>query len=252
MKKHLELFRDYDSRMVVSDLHIDGSDVRMDDVAELCRVIKALNPGLLIFLGDLGDRWKSLWPMILSSWSWSHIHQLVRDRDAAGLETVWVCDNHDHDAKPCYLSGATLCRSCEDDRYIYRHGWELDWSWGGIGKLPGIAPIAFFMADHLPGLMIPLYNLLFGRRHKTPGQTQPKRLEFSQAWSEHVGLIHLRAQSHAKKKGKGVIIGHTHCPRSFDGLMADCGDQVKNFTYLYWRTAVPQIHYLYERRAKIC
>lgn len=237
--------------MCISDAHIDAEDLRYPQINALCNIIELIEPQLLTFVGDFADPWADDWPDIISSRTWRRFWDVCKSRQDLGLETVWIAVNHDYNAQANYLPGVLLCRSFEDADYIYRHGWEFDITWGGLGRIPGISGLAFFIADKMPWLMKPIYHHLIAKKGKTPGQTKPLNAEGKRIadwdkviktnwqnnhlgqWSKHIGIVHLRARDYARRKKKPVILGHTHYPLEYDGLIANCGDLKKSFTYIY-------------------
>lgn len=212
----------------VSDLHI-FDDSRYDKVCTLCDFIDEAAPDLLVLNGDIGDPWRSKWCDIIECRSWLRLMRTCWHRDTQGLKTVWIHYNHDYNAKDAYLPWAEMCSEYREGQYLFMHAWEFDMAWGGIFGLPGIAPIAFWLSRHCPQLMVPLYNWLFGNRGKAPSQQKHTARD---DWNYHIGIIHLRARAYAQKKGVSIIIGHTHCPTPYDGLIADDGDMVDSFSYI--------------------
>jgi hypothetical protein len=76
--------------------------------------------------------------------------------------------------------------------------------------------------------MVPIYHWLY----KTPAVQKYRSGVLSDDWNLHVGVIQLRAMQYAKKYGLKLIIGHTHSPAPFNGLVADGGDMVDSFSYI--------------------
>jgi hypothetical protein len=89
--------------------------------------------------------------------------------------------------------------------------------------------------------MVPLHSRLFG----TPGEEKQGWLtklqyifmkesastELEQQWklmyddwNLHIGVVHLRAKKYAHKNRLRLVLGHTHCPSEFDGMLVDGGD----------------------------
>lgn len=76
--------------------------------------------------------------------------------------------------------------------------------------------------------MVLIYNWLY----KMPSVQKYSGGELSDDWNLHVGVIQLKARQYAKKHGLKLIIGHTHSPAPFNGLVADDGDMVDSFSYI--------------------
>lgn len=225
-----------------SDWHI-FNDSRYDKICQLCDLIDRERPDLLVLNGDIGDPWKTPWVEIIKTNSWMRLQKTCLVRSRLALETIYINRNHDYNAKPAYLPWAKLCGEYREGGYLFMHGWEFDVSWGGIFGLPGIAPVAFWLSRKTPWLMIPIYNLLFRRRGKTPNQRKQRsagvttlptveNIALRDEWTWQIGTIHLQAMKRAKKEGLDITIGHTHCPKPYDGLMVDDGDMTDSFTYV--------------------
>lgn len=226
----------------ISDLHIHAGMNEDEEwsVVHLVSAITGEKPDILVLNGDIADPWKSDWDGILGCDSWHNLQELVRVIAADGKMTYWVADNHDHGGKPEHLPGAEVVRRFRYQHYEFRHGWEWDWTWGGFGWIPGVAPVAFWLSSHAPWLMIPLHNLLRGKK-QTPGQnkraavfvtipdamietTYAQNKGPEQDWNLQVATIHTRARAYAKKHNVVVVLGHTHHPTPFDGLIVNSGD----------------------------
>ena len=88
--------------------------------------------------------------------------------------------------------------------------------------------ILVWISRKFPRLMVPIYNFIF----RTPAQQKYHSGELNDDWNLHVGGIQLRARQYAKRHGLRLIIGHTHSPAPFDGLIADDRDMVDSFSYI--------------------
>jgi UDP-2,3-diacylglucosamine pyrophosphatase LpxH len=207
--------------VVVSDLHIDDTDQNMGLVESLCDAILIQHPDTLVLNGDIDDPWKAARADIHETDSWDELRRMVTRRYDRGLRTIWIANNHDHGAKPKYLPGCEVMTRYAEGRYVFVHGWEFDGVWNII------SPVAFLITTRFPRLMVPIYHLLYGNR--TPGQ---KKAAGASDWTLGVETIHSRARLRAKKEKKIYIIGHTHCPVPFDGLIANAGD-LTDRTYVW-------------------
>ena len=249
--------------IIASDFHIHD-DSHLKQVSTFCDLVDSEKPSLLILNGDIGDPWEEPWEAILKTSSWKRLSHTCELRDQMQLETIWINRNHDFNAKWRYLPHVHLrgryyfettyqvktpeFHLTKSFRIMCLHGWEFDLSWGGLGFLPGVSELAFWMSTHFPQFMIPTYHLLFGRR--TPGMLKKKIIPESRKtvddWDLHVGVIHLRARGWARGHNVAVIIGHTHCPTPFDGLIVDSGDMIDSFSYARLKDGNLELKYLYE------
>jgi UDP-2,3-diacylglucosamine pyrophosphatase LpxH len=227
-----ELRERVNTALAFSDQHIyDNSK----SVTALCDVIRQRQPDLLVMVGDIGDPWVALWQDIFDTEPWHLLDETLSERD----NNIWVKGNHDWNAKQGFLENTEVCSRYEAEiagqRWLFIHGHQVDISWSGIWRIPGLSTVAFWLSLHAPWLMVPIYNFIY--RRKTPG-IQKQQAAFSllptdavvhpvvsfDDWNLHVGVIHDRARLYAQKKQTPIVLGHTHCERSFDGLIADCGD----------------------------
>lgn len=217
--------------IIAGDAHIDGNETTYKPLSVFNDYVQFVRPGKLIFNGDWGDPWRRPWSQILKCDSWRLIWELCAKRKVLFLNNEWVLGNHDWDAEPEYLPANIHRKEYKFDWFTVMHGWQFDISWNIIH------PAAFFIAIHWPQLMIPIYKTLYQNKLKTPGAQKrtSKGVLWEDAqyeWNQHVGIIHLRARAYAKKKGKNLIINHTHCDSRFDGLIADSGDMRHDFTFI--------------------
>lgn len=216
----------------VTDLHIHNDDT-LDDVIKLCEDVRNKKPDVFILGGDILDPWMATWDVLLETQSWKEIKKLVKERYAEGYKTIWFPYNHDYGAKPDYLPGAELKQSHKEGKWLFLHGWEFDIGWGGMGGLPGIAPLAFWIATHCPQIMIHIFNFLYGKDEKARSLSRMKAIgDYNDDWTLKVHLLHGRAMQYAKKHKLYLAIGHTHCPTPFNNLIIDAGDGVDSYTHL--------------------
>lgn len=252
--RHLKTDRDFQHRIVASDLHIDGSDSRYPYIRLLCEIIEEEDPDLLVLAGDIGDPWADPWESILASKSWRCLKSLCEKRyhEIPMRNTVWILDNHDHNGKKGYLGNVWHCRSFEDSRIIYRHGWEFDWTWSGIGRIPGVSRLAFWLSDHFPWLMVPIHKAFFRGRG----------ISTSNLSDLHRAAVLSAARKYGQKRGKVTVFGHIHdailAVTEYGCAAANSGDSVTSMTYLdisvlRQGTLTPKIvHYTEPRAVDIC
>jgi len=221
-----------------TDAHqYDDSDLAL--LTRFYDYVRVKQPRLFILGGDWGDPWKAPWEQILATQSWAGLQSLAHVRADAGLQTVYLRGNHDHSIRQGYLPGATIVNRFIDGQYEFVHGWQRDVTW----RWP-LSLIAFWIADHLPGLMVPIHSRLFG---PTPGAEKPnpqivgRPIELAdvllyevraQDWNLHFGLIHTAWREHSNKHKRRVVIGHTHCLWPFDGMIADGGALYEDRSFL--------------------
>ena len=239
----------------VSDFHIHD-DSRLEKVEAFTREMDTLKPDVIVFLGDIGDPWEATWDKIMETKSWKALGELgLRRRGQGrekGLDTVWINRNHDYSAKRNYLSGVRLSQHPRRvDGFLFMHGWEFDWIWNGfdiiwdIPLLPGISGLAYWLSSTFPRFSIWLWarlRSLPGLPKETP--YQQKAREPGDDWNRHVGLVHLRAMDYAKRKKVSLVIGHTHCPGICEQLLADDGDMVDSFSFLYIKDGKWELRYI--------
>lgn len=207
--------------LVFGDSHIHD-DSRLDVMNELYGIIRAERPNVLVLNGDIGDPYKAKWEDIIATKTWQGLASLVQQRAAIGYKDYYIHYNHDSNAKSSYLPRITLCNRYQTGNIVVMHGYEFDGYWDIVH------PFAFWMAQHHPKLMIPVYNLLF--RGKTPSRL--KHGTTQEDWNWKVETVHSRARSYAKNHNARLIIGHTHCPWVFDGFIANQGDMEDSFSYV--------------------
>lgn len=215
----------------VSDLHIHNDD-RVRAMRTLCSTIRELAPDALVLNGDIADPFITPWEQILGteSWRllWSLVWYLIRD----GAIVYWVNRNHDYTGKEDYLPGAITVDRVVLDNIEYRHGYEFDMTWGGVSLWPGVSRVVFWLADHFPGLCIKFWNVF--RKRGSPAKRKWEGYDQTPwgDWHWQVGWIHLQAMNYAVKQRCKLVIGHTHCPGIYGGILADDGDMVDSFSYL--------------------
>jgi len=253
----------------VPDIHAHDNSI-YPKINALCDYIDLHKPKYLIFLGDLLDPWKAPWRELLLLPCWFRIRQTCRERRVDGIgENFLIKGNHDETFKEEWFPEAYVVRKFDFDIYHCEHGWQKDFIWGGLGRIPGVAPLAFFIADHFPWAMVRVHNFLFGKKGRTPGEVKTRaktlaqmeagledklRKEGSltdgeakfivgataqmkeslvQEWTEHIGVVHDRYRRQGRKTGKIQIIAHTHCPHmDVPYLVCDAGDMVDSNTIL--------------------
>jgi hypothetical protein len=234
--------------MHIGDLHL-WTDEQERNLLELIQEVERVNPDILV-MDEVLDLWRRRLRDFPNLCVYQKLRGLVCRRHEAGKSTVYVKGNHDWSVKAEYMPYALLTNfyAVKVGRYNYHfyHGWEWDIAWGGWSGIlfSGIHPIAFFIAKHFPQLMVPIYNCLFGRQ--SPGQTVPAQSAQDEMWNDwnlHVGIIHLRARQYAAKNRVRVLLGHTHCPTEFDGLIADHGDLSDRTYTLVTGESVIQLRY---------
>ena len=204
----------------VSDMHIHNDD-RLTQISEFLDRVDQHRPYILVLNGDIGDPWKTAWPNIVATQTWKRLDKTVDRRRSCNLKTIWIPENHDWSAKPSYLPGAKIVRGRYDYGDItFMHGWQFDISWNLIHRF------AFWLLKNYPKKAVRLYQWLY----KNTPATQ-KQGAFDE-WNEHVGMVHFRARRWAARNRRRLIIGHTHCPAPFDGLMCDGGDMEDSFTWV--------------------
>jgi predicted MPP superfamily phosphohydrolase len=237
--------------IVFSDAHLHGGDESLDKIKLLRDIIEKEKPAIVILNGDILDRWQAPWEASLDSQSWKVIHDMILKRKEDHLQTYYVKGNHDWTVQKKFVSDPKLCSYLElvvgGKRYLFIHGWQFDVIWSGIWYIPGISRLAFFIATKMPWMMSGIYHCLY--KNHTPAKKKEKALglckkrqsaadtsaamdAFSE-WTLHIGVVHLRASKYAHDHKVKTIIGHTHGPSLFNGLMADDGDMLDSFTYLY-------------------
>lgn len=212
--------------IVVSDFHIWNDD-RLLQIETFFEAMWRERPNVLILNGDIGDPWKATWNDIRKTQSWSNLGLFCFSRKAQGLLNYYIPFNHDSNFKSDYLPYVTVVNSLEVDEVEVRHGWEFDVAWRGIWGIPGISSVAFWIAKNHPSLMVPIYKWLY--KNNTPSalkNTDPDKYTLGVAW------IHQEATKYAQQKKVKLIIGHTHYPMNFDGVLADDGDMEDSFTYI--------------------
>lgn len=215
-----------------SDFHI-SDDLSLPSVLTFRRLVETTNPDILI-LEELFDPWQSSWDKILATKSHHVIEELAWHRYLESKKTIYLKGNHDWSAKPDYLHYAELCNRYQVGDILFLHGWEFsDWQI--------IHPFAFWFAQHHPSWAIKLYRLLYGHK-KTPGAL--KHHQTRDDWNTKIGLIHLKAQEYAIKQGVRLIIGHTHCPLPWNGLIADSGDMLDSMSFILVRGDKIELCYL--------
>lgn len=242
----------------VSDFHT-WNDNHLDSMIEFCNIVYVEKPDLLVLNGDIGDPWKDSWGNITKTKSWITLNRLCADRFVDGLRTVYIEGNHDNNIKKEYLHYVNIKRSHKEGNYLFMHGWEFDISWRGLGKIWGIASIAFWISIHAPWLMVPLYRLLYGK--STPSKEKEKAMrtvlelnpfesfeidgiEGLNEWSYHIGVMHLRAMDYAIKNNVTLVMGHTHYPTNFNNIVFDSGDMEDSFSYVYIDGEDIEVRYL--------
>jgi len=201
-----------------TDPHIKD-DSRLDFIRCWCRYVTGARPDTLILGGDFYDPWQAPWRDILALQAWAEVQTMIRNRDDAGLPTYYIRGNHDHDCPQ--IDGAEMVNKVIIDGWEFRHGWERDPVW----KYAGISRIAFWIADHCPSLMLPIYKALYptpAASLQVVSKSSFDALEVAEQWTLHTGGIHLLWRQHADSVGRRVCIGHTHC-LWIDPLVCDGG-----------------------------
>jgi UDP-2,3-diacylglucosamine pyrophosphatase LpxH len=223
----------------VSDFHIHD-DSKLEAIKKFTHKMDDLKPGVLIYLGDVGDPWEATWDEIKRTQSWKELEELSRRRYNKGLRTVWVNRNHDYSAKRGYLPGTRMAAVYRLDGFLFMHGWEFDWIWNGfdciwnIPGLPGISRVAYWLSSTFPGFSIRLWSWLRSLpclKKETPYQTKGRMAR--EDWTQQIGLVHFRAMDYAQRKKVKLVIGHTHCPAVYEDLLADDGDMTDSFSFIY-------------------
>lgn len=235
--------------IVFSDSHISNG-ANLEQLTKLCNKIRYNSPDLVVLNGDIFDPWCAKWDQIVKLPTYEVISGMVKSRSAKGLPTIYIKGNHDWLIPKYILPETTKVgqykTTIANHKYIFVHGHTFDIVWGGIGTFGFVHDIAFFIADKMPWLMIPLYNCLF--RSKLPSVKKAKAsgsvklieekcdegaLDDAMAsWNLHYATIQLRASQYAHNKKSRVVISHTHSPASFNGLMVDTGDMLDSYTYV--------------------
>ena len=225
--------------VAASDFHI-YDDSKLDIIRKFVQRVDALKPDILVYLGDVGDPWEETWDVIRETQSWKELGELNRRRRGQGLTNIWVKRNHDYSARRKYLAGAWMKPEYRADGFFFKHGWEFDWIWNGFDCIwnmplfPGISPVAYWLSTKFPRLSIRLWSCLRALPCFNKGTPyQQKARGARDDWNRRVGLIHLRAMDYAQRAKVRLVIGHTHCPMVYDDLLADDGDMVDSFSFLY-------------------
>jgi len=225
--------------VAVSDFHIHD-DSRLDIIKLFIQRMDSVKPDILVYLGDVGDPWEETWDVIRNTQSWRELGELNQRRRGEGLTNIWVNRNHDYSAKRKYLPAARIRPEYRAEGIVFKHGWEFDWIWNGfdfIWNVPlfrGISPVAYWLSSRFPRLSIWLWSRLRALpclKKETP--YQQKAAGAKEEWNSHVGLMHWRAMDYAQRTRVRLVIGHTHCPAVCDNLLADDGDMVDSFSFLY-------------------
>lgn len=213
---------DYELVISFSDSHLTSKED--DKILILVAYIRKVKPEILVLNGDIFDPWKDEWKYILNSTCCKALQDLVVERKNEGLITVYINRNHDSNAKKNFLVGALFRGKYEYKNILFRHGYEFDVVWGGFWKIPGVAPLAFFIADKFPQLMLPIHKFLYGKNSVAVHEEIPG---FSMQ-ELHVETIQDRAKKYAEKSNKFLAIGHTHNPK-IDGVLIDSGKAQETF-----------------------
>jgi len=265
----------FDDALTFSDTHDNGTTAYSQEKAILIGYVRHELPDLLVMNGDIFDPWKAPWNTLKRSIFHDMVEDMIAERVRKCLYTIWIDRNHDYRPPKDFFSfGEPYFHICKDYTatiqgkvYKWEHGWEYDITWGGLWKIPGIYPIAFFIAKHAPWLMVPLYNFLF--RRNSPGVqrnyidemiSEEQDLERINArlgylpefidsgieeWTWHYAIIHDRVRAQVHKDKIIRHIGHTHYPWDFDGLMCDSGAGLEDLTIIR-TTKVPELLFLKE------
>ena len=237
---------EFGTTLASSDWHL-WCDDRLDLVKEFCGVVRERKPEVLVFDGDLADEWKgnpgmNPWHVLVTTQSWTEVRRLTQQRANEGLFTVWVRGNHDSAAKDGYLPGVEICDRFMMAPFEFRHGWEFDIVWGGLGGIPGVQPLAWWLAENHPELALNIWQWLHSKtgadspRQQMKGMLEAEEREevtLLDEWTLHVGLIHTRAMQYAMANKVRLVMGHTHNPMSYGDVLYDCGDMENSFSYLW-------------------
>lgn len=232
-----------------SDLHLHD-DSHLPWIQKMCAVCRQVTPEILVLDGDIADPWIGRWSSLMLTKSWTELRALVAERFDAGLLTVWILGNHDSAAKMAFLGSVYLCRKFSLPPFEFRHGWEFDVVWNGVGWIPGVKSIAFWLVEHHPDFALRLWKWL-NRVTRTKTPNEQRRCahdsiltdgylitsELMDDWNYHVGVIHLRATKYAMDHKVRLVIGHTHRPTNYGSALYDCGDMLDSFSYLDISTA---------------
>lgn len=221
-----------------SDFHI-WRESPVEPTRRFVGTVQAERFDIVVLNGDIFDRWKSTWLEIAMTEAYTELLGLATRRASCGLRTVIIPPNHGYGMPKGFLPHVEVCDRYQVGRWLFMHGWEFDVQWR-LGAL-GVSGFAFWLAREHPELMIPLYRLLYGGP-KALSQTKHTARE---DWSYGVEMVHARARRYAQMHDVNLVIGHTHCPAPFDGLLADDGDFEDSFTYAVIETGI-------EGRADTC
>lgn len=221
----------------VGDLHI-CDDSRRFKLSRMFDAILAENADVTVLAGDIADPWQAPWAYIVVTETWNRLQRMVTELVNRGRLVIWIDRNHDWPACESYLYHAVICGSwrAHGTRWEFRHGWEFDTQWSGLGWVPGVSPIAFWIASRHPRWMVPIFRFLYGTG-RSPG-SRKRQGTFRQDWTWKIETGHARARLYAKKQEVNLSINHFHCPSPFDGLIIDTGDGVDSFSYV----VVPDAH----------
>lgn len=121
---------------------------------------------------------------------------------------------------------------------ILIHGWQWDVFWGGIGRIPGLSSVLFWISTHSPWIMIKLNRLY--TRFRTPF-TEKQRTESvpeeKEKWNLAMMYMHGQVRQWAINQKAIVIFGHTHYPdkqiedTDMVGIL-NTGDWTDSFSYI--------------------
>ena len=209
------------SILSASDFHYHD-DSRISTALNFRSLVETLKPDILV-IGEVFDPWKSPWAKILQTETHRIMEDMCKRRWLDRKETIYIRGNHDWSAKPDYLHYTELVTRYYYEDILFMHSWEfyIDWFL--------IHPFAFWIADHKPEWMCPIYNCLYGRR-KSPREL--KKHDTRADWTKQIGWAHLKVQDYAIKHRVRMVVQHSHCPTPFNGIFADDGDWFDSFSYI--------------------
>jgi UDP-2,3-diacylglucosamine pyrophosphatase LpxH len=206
---------------LASDFHNGLPESRSQDILNFLDIVQD-RADELILLGDIYETWANSWENIVTQEPYKTVHEKIIETSRIVPVSI-TAGNHDYDLKMHIKNpNIVINDGFTRDNIRYEHGWKLD--------------VVQMAAYPYYGWILNYFPYIYQRYFY-----HPKKLMYSQN-----DLINDVARGYAKKNGyKMICYGHTHYPNvSDDKLLVNCGDMVKDATYVVLNDGKPELKFI--------
>lgn len=195
---------------IASDMHIGSEDSNYPAILEFLDRVK-VDADELILLGDTLELWTNTMQNITTQEPYKTAYDAIMDIGST-IPVTMLCGNHDYNLKGKVSNKKIKVRKhLVRDKCLFTHGWEFD------AAQVVASPLFLYILTYVPYIY---QKYIHKPENKyTLFQDGNKRIDRA-------------ARDLAKKKGyEHIFFGHTHVPK-IDGPLINCGDMVRNASYI--------------------